>query len=84
MKLVKDAKVEQLPVKKINPSSNIAATFKRAAHVADVNGWTKIIIVGQGAQSFGAVSSRMKTLTALGLLECGKAQILYDDYADEE
>lgn len=74
-----DTKVVRLTIPKV-PKMNkgVKSVFRRAIDAAEKQGWSKIVIVGQG-KTHGAVKySVMLDISAFGLLERAKIQINED------
>jgi hypothetical protein len=72
--LVKDTKVLKLP----RASGNVRSMLRRAEALAREQGWTKIIVIGQGPKEGTTLNSKMNRSTLLGLIEDSKHACLHD------
>ena len=72
MKLVKDTKHVKLP----KESSSVRSAFRRAELHARKQGWTRVIILGEGKHDCQSVYSKIHNYVALGMLmaEVGNIQ----------
>ncbi len=74
MKLVKDTKHIKLP----KASGTVKGALRRAGVHAQKQGWTRVIIIGEGKNDCQSVYSRVDNYTALGMLVCEIGMIQKD------
>lgn len=75
MKLIKDGNVTKLP----RATGTVKNMLARSDTKAREQGWTKIVIIGEGPKSGCTLNSKMKRTTLLGLLVDALHVCLHDE-----
>ena len=68
MKLVKELKVTRFP----KSTRTVKQAFQRAQDFAQKEGWTRVIIIGEGKNGGHDVFSKMHRSQSMGMLESSK------------
>lgn len=73
-KLVKNSKIVNLP----HARRDVKSTLRKAMLHAEREGWTKLIILGEGKDCVRSLYSNMDNYTAIGMLEIEKSSCAKD------
>lgn len=74
MKLVKNVKVAKFP----RSCRTVKQAIKKAEDIAQKEGWTKVIIIGQGTHASSEIRTRMRYSDQIFMLESSKYLALKD------